>query len=215
MPQPNLLKKKLTPKKSSIPTFKVVSGKFTLEKVQKLRRVFLDNALKNYPNLKIPKFDEAHLTFKDFKNACREIVRQSGISPRDAQISVEDSNTCCGVRELTFNDYYMDEDGDYFDPHHDDILDKRKKKTKKDQILKDIIIFLADQFTFDYGMRPYIKYYDNNKADKKISFLYQLKRLGWVCTGEFINLNHHHLNYELSAQYLHPTEDTTFMKKCG
>lgn len=197
---------KKMPKKYSFLEMKIEVGEFN---PKDMRKTFIDALYANFPEAGVDKALKkgASDDYKSFKDVCRcfaTFFRKHEYYGRYAENAVVDSTTCCGVHELSFMDYAV--------------------TGKVDTNTKKILLALTGGFADTYGSYFYLKYYDSGETniyereadgddwddDYEEEFVdnltgpevfAELQKLGWKCTGRFINPNHDWPNYEMSANY--------------
>lgn len=198
---------KKMPKKYSFLEMKIEAGEFN---PQEMRKTFLEALYENFPEVKVAKdlkkgADEDYASFKDVCKAYYTFFRKEKYYGRYADTAIVDSGSCCGVHELSFCDYAL--------------------TTKAETNTKKILLALVAGFADTYQTYFYLKYYDSGEVhrsdhggdyddeyDDDYSEEYvdhlpgpaifaELQKLGWKCTGRFINPNHDWPNYEMSANY--------------
>ena len=171
------------PKKYSFLNYKIQAGKFD---GSVLRKKLIDAARKEFAaDVRIvankETLENAYLSFRGFQKFCQKLVDYWSESEDDEYKNSYDyyftsGASCCGVSELV------------------------DLPTTYKEIVSHIIGGYSLIKKYDDLCSEYIKYYDNDKdsAEKRFE---SLTRLGWKCTGIFINANHDWPNYEFSASY--------------
>ena len=175
----------MMPTKYSFLNYKIQAGKFD---GYVLRKNLIDSARKEFPaDIKKAVDKEtlanAYLSFGGLKKFCQMVSIFWEEKPEEEEDSnyfgdedlFTESASCCGCCELVCLAC------DYKD------------------IVAQIIQSYGIKRRYADELSQYVKYYDNgDDGAKKLGIL---KRLGWKCTGIFINANHDWPNYEFSANY--------------
>lgn len=191
---------KTLPKKYSFLKMRIEAANFNPEDI---RKKFVEALWKNFPEChKEEKLYVAatkdYGSFKAFCQAAFKAIQAADYYKNNVEFPFMSTVSCCGVHELSLCDF--------------DTKGKANNPTKK------VLLALLYGFADFYGKYYYLKYFDNgavNKFDDVDDYEDEwghtsidgpevfkvLKKLGWKCTGRFINPNHSWPNYEMSANY--------------
>ena len=173
----------MMPKKYSFLNYKIQAGKFD---GSILRKQLIDAAKEEF-SVDVKKtvnketIANAYLSFSGFQEFCHKLVdywseSEGNEYDDDHGYYYTSGASCCGTSELT------------------------DLPTTYKEILSHIISSYSLIKKYDDPCSEYVKYYDNGKDSAEKRFK-SLTRLGWKCTGIFINANHDWPNYEFSANY--------------